>query len=198
MTEPAQIDLRRERRLAQLGTRTPVCAHCGETAIECLELHVVDETLNPKPTEIRCRNCQIKIEWQGIADPEQIAVMRKRQQSRLGTANPICIYCDETAIECLELHHEVGEKLDPQLTEIRCRNCHRKIEWRRDELGLTGNGIRAASVLTKDDVMRLRLLGLAESYESHAQALRRWAKEHDREGEQGAAVDKPEGGALDA
>lgn len=194
MIEPAQIDLRRERRLAQLGTRTPACAHCWETAIECLELSVVDETL--KSTEIRCRNCQIKIEWQSIGDPEQIALMQKRQLARLGTANPICIHCDETAIECLELHHKVGQKLDPELTEIRCRNCHRKIEWCRDELGLTGNGIHAASVLTKDDIMRLRLLGLAESHESEAQALRRWAKEYDREGEQGVA--KPEGGPLHA
>ena len=57
MTEPAQIALRRERRLAELGTRTPICACCSETAIECLELHILDETLGSKTTEIRCRNC---------------------------------------------------------------------------------------------------------------------------------------------
>ena len=177
MTEPAQIALRRERRLAELGTRTPICAYCGETAIECLELHVVDKTLNPKLTEIRCRNCHRKIEWGKITDPVQIAVRGEQQLARLGTRTLICVYCDEIAIECLELHHVVGEKLDPTLTEIRCRNCHRKIEFRRDVLGLTGNGIHTAPVLSKNEIMRLRLLGLAESHESQAQALCRWAQE---------------------
>src|SRR2546427_9567150 len=102
MSEPAQIALRRERRLVELGTRTPICAYCGETAIECLELHVVDETLNPKPKEIRCRNCHRKIEWQGITDPAQIAVRQERQLARLGNRTPICAYCGEMAIECLE------------------------------------------------------------------------------------------------
>jgi hypothetical protein len=177
MTEPPQIALRRERRLAQLGTRMPICAYCGETAVECLELYVVDETLIPKLTEIRCRNCHCKIEWGNITDTVQIAVRREQQLARLGTRALICVYCDETAIECLELHHVVGKKLDLTLTEIRCRNCHRKIEFRRDVLGLTGNGIHPGPVLTKNEISRLRLLGLAESHESQAQALRRWAED---------------------
>jgi hypothetical protein len=177
MTEPAQIALRRERRLAELGTRTPICVYCGETAVECLELHVVDETLIPKLTEIRCRICQRKIEWAIITDTVQIAVKREQQLTRLGTRTPICVYCDETSIECLELHHVVGKKLDSTLTEIRCRNCHRKIEFRRDVLGLTRNGIRTTPVLTRNEITRLRLLGLAESHESQAQALRRWAED---------------------
>jgi hypothetical protein len=177
MTEPAQIALRRERRLAQLGTRTPICVYCGEVAVECLELHVVKETLSPRLTEIRCRNCHCKIEWGNITDTAQIAVKREQQLARLGTRTLICVYCDETAIECLELHHVVGKKLDSTLMEIRCRNCHRKIEYQRDVVGLTGNGIRTAPVLTKNEISRLRLLGLAESHESQAQALRRWAKD---------------------
>jgi hypothetical protein len=177
MTEPAQIALRRERRLTELGTRTPICVYCGETAFECLERSVVDESINPNLTEIRCRNCQRKIEWSAITNAAHIASWRDRRLSELGTTTPICIYCDETTIECLELHHVVGEKLDSSLTEIRCRNCHRKIEYRRDELGLTENGIRTAPVLTKTEILRRRLLGLAEAHESQAQALRRWAKE---------------------
>jgi hypothetical protein len=178
MTEPAQISLRRERRLAELGTRTPICVYCGETVVWCLELHpVIDQTLGPKVTEIRCRNCQCKIEWGNIADPAEIAAKREQQLARLGSRPPICIYCDETAIECMELHHVVGRKLDSTLTEIRCRNCHRKIEFRRDVLGLTGNGIRTAPLFTKNEILRLRLLGLAESHESQAQALRQWAKD---------------------
>ena len=178
MTELAQMALRRERRLAELGTRTPICVYCGETVIWCLELHPVgDQTVGPRLTEIRCRNCHCKIEWGNITDPVEIAVRREQQLARLGSRTPICVYCDETAIECMELHHVVGKKLDSTLTEIRCRNCHRKIEFHRDELGLTTNGIRVAPVLTKNDIMRLRLLGLAESHESTAQALRRWAQE---------------------
>jgi hypothetical protein len=177
VTEPAQIALRRERRLAELGTRTPICAHCGEAAVECLELHVVDERLGSKLTEIRCRNCHCKIEWENITDPVALAVRREQQLARLSPRTPICIYCDETAIECMELHHLVGKKLDSTLTEIRCRNCHRKIEYQRDVLGVTRNGIRTAPVFTKNEISRLRLIGLAESHESIAQALRRWAQE---------------------
>lgn len=109
--------------------------------------------------------------------PAQIALRRERRLAELGTRTPVCVYCGETAIECLELHHVVGKKLDSTLTEIRCRNCHRKIEFRRDVLGLTRNGIHTGTVLTSNNIMRLRLLGLAESHESEAQALRRWAQE---------------------
>ena len=107
----------------------------------------------------------------------QISLRRERRLAELGTRTPICAYCGETAIECLELHHVVGKKLDSTLTEIRCRNCHRKIEFQRDVAGLTGNGSRNADVLTKNQMMRDRLLGLAESHESEAQALRHWAKD---------------------
>jgi hypothetical protein len=112
-----------------------------------------------------------------MTEPAQIALRRERRLAELGTRTPICVYCGETAIECLELHHVVGKKLDSTLMEIRCRNCHRKIEYQRDVVGLTGNGIRSAPVLTKNEISRLRLLGLAESHESLAQALRRWAKD---------------------
>jgi hypothetical protein len=112
-----------------------------------------------------------------MTEPAQIALRRERRLAELGTRTPICVCCGETALECLELHHVVGKKLDSTLMEIRCRNCHRKIEYQRDVLGLTGNGIRTAPVLAKAEISRLRLLGLAESYESTAQALRRWAKD---------------------
>lgn len=112
-----------------------------------------------------------------MIEPAQIALRRERRLDELGTRTPICVYCGETALECLELHHVVGKKLDSTLMEIRCRNCHRKIEYQRDVLGLTGNGLRTAPVLAKAEICRLRLLGLAESHESTAQALRRWAND---------------------
>jgi len=112
-----------------------------------------------------------------MTEPAQIALRLERRRAEFGTRTPICAYCGETAIECLELHHVVGEKLDPTLKEIRCRNCHRKIEFQRDVAGLTGNGIHAAPALSTSEKMRNRMLGLAESRASEAQALRRWATE---------------------
>jgi hypothetical protein len=39
------------------------------------------------------------------------------------------------------------------------------------------NGIHTAPVLTRNEITRLRLLGLAQSHESQAKALRRWAED---------------------
>ena len=102
---------------------------------------------------------------------------KTRRLARLGTRTPCCTYCGETAIECLELHHVVGRALDSEFQEIRCRNCHRKIEFQRDVAGLSSNGIHTAQVPTNTDKTCMRLLGLAESHESTAQALRRWVKQ---------------------
>jgi len=112
-----------------------------------------------------------------MRNPAQLALRREKRLARLGTRTPICVYCGETTVECLEVHHVVGKIRDSELTEIRCRNCHRKIEFCRDVLGLTGNGIKAEPILSPNEIMRARLLGLAESRESEAQALRRWAQE---------------------
>jgi hypothetical protein len=71
----------------------------------------------------------------------------------------------------------VGRKLDSQFKEVRCRNCHRKIEFQRDLAGLTSNGIHAARGPKGPRRMCMRLLGLAESHEATAQALRRRVKE---------------------
>jgi hypothetical protein len=77
----------------------------------------------------------------------------------------------------LELHHVTGRKLDSDFVEVRCRNCHRKIELQRDVANLTGNGERSLKTPQKDEIIRLRLLGLAEGHVSTAAALRRWADE---------------------
>jgi hypothetical protein len=109
--------------------------------------------------------------------PIRAARRKVRQVDRLGGLTPICVYCGETAIECLELHHVTGRKLDADFVEVRCRNCHRKIELQRDVANLTGNGERKAKTLQNDEIIRLRLLGLAEGHVSTAAALRRWADE---------------------
>jgi hypothetical protein len=111
------------------------------------------------------------------AQPIRAARRKARQTDRLGGLTPICVYCGETAIECLELHHVTGRRLDPDFVEVRCRNCHRKIELQRDVANLTGNGERSPKTPQKDEIIRLRLLGLAESHVSTAASLRRWADE---------------------
>jgi hypothetical protein len=118
--------------------------------------------------------------------PIRTARRKVQQFSRLETRTPCCAYCGETAPECLELHHVVGRRLDSAFKEVRCRNCHRKIEFRRDCVGLSKNGIHSSSSPCKEmngrsDIMRMRLIGLAESHESTAQALRRWAQEVESE-----------------
>ena len=109
--------------------------------------------------------------------PIRAARRKVRQVDRLGGLTPICIYCGENAIECLELHHVTGRKLDGDFVEVRCRNCHRKIELQRDVANLTDNGERKSQPPTNNEIMRLRLLGLAEGHVSTAAALRRWAEQ---------------------
>jgi len=109
-------------------------------------------------------------------EPIRNARRRRRQGERLRGRTPCCPYCGETAPECLELHHVVGRKLDRELIEVRCRNCHRKIEFQRDLAGLTSNGLWHVKEKSDSEILKLRLLGLAEARESEAVALRRWAK----------------------
>lgn len=120
--------------------------------------------------------------------PIRAARRKIRQQDRLGGLTPICSYCGEVAIECLELHHVVGRKLDESLVEVRCRNCHRKIELQRDLVNLTRNGKGGSKEPVRDEVIKLRLLGLAEGHESTAAALRRWADEI-KQGEESDAAE---------
>lgn len=109
--------------------------------------------------------------------PIRAARRKVRQADRLGGLTPICVYCGETAIECLELHHVTGRKLDGDFVEVRCRNCHRKIELQRDVANLTDNGERKSQRPQSNEIMKLRLLGLAEGHVSTAAALRRWAEQ---------------------
>lgn len=52
---------------------------------------------------------------------------RRRRQAllRLGTTEPICLFCDQDDPRCLELHHVAGEAYDQKVTAIICRNHHR-------------------------------------------------------------------------
>jgi hypothetical protein len=76
-----------------------------------------------------------------VKNPNPIARAGRLQRRRkeLGIS-PSCFDCGESDIACLELDHQVGRKRDPEFTRIRCRNCHRKVEFKRDVAGLTKNG----------------------------------------------------------
>jgi len=81
-----------------------------------------------------------------------------------------CFYCPESELFCLENDHPVTEKLDPLFKRAVCRNCHRKVEARRDLKGLTKNGLHDAPETPRQAHQRyLRLM--AEDEDSQAELL---------------------------
>jgi hypothetical protein len=93
--------------------------------------------------------------------------MRRKQ---MGYATR-CFYCSETDIFCFEEDHPVTEGLDADFRRAVCRNCHRKLEARRDIKGLTKNGQHAVKESEREALRRYLLL-LAEDEESQAELLR--------------------------
>lgn len=57
----------------------------------------------------------------------------QRRLEALGTNEPVCAMCPETAWVCMELHHVAGQKHD-ETTVILCRNCHRKVSFDQEFL----------------------------------------------------------------
>jgi len=83
-----------------------------------------------------------------------------------------CFYCEETDNFCFEFDHPVTEELDPDFKRAVCRNCHRKLEARRDIKGLTKNGKRNAKESQREKLRRYLLL-MAEDEDSQAELLQR-------------------------
>lgn len=81
-----------------------------------------------------------------------------------------CFYCPECDIFCFEEDHPVTEKLDPLFKRIVCRNCHRKVEARRDITGLTKNGQHIVGE-SKLEALRRYLRLMAEDQDSIAELL---------------------------
>ena len=90
--------------------------------------------------------------------------MRRKQ---LGYATR-CFYCPETDIFCFELDHPVTQELDEHFKRAVCRNCHRKLEARRDIKGLTKNGQHNSIESVREAVQRYLLL-LAEDQDTIAE-----------------------------
>ncbi len=68
-------------------------------------------------------------------DATGAASREARRQRRLGP-NPVCIGCGVIEPRILEVHHRAGEANAPELTEIRCCNCHRLITTQHADLGV--------------------------------------------------------------
>jgi len=83
-----------------------------------------------------------------------------------------CFYCGETDIFCFEIDHPVTRELDKEFTRVVCRNCHRKLEARRDIKRLTKNG-KHQTKESKRDASRRYLVLMAEDEESQAELLQR-------------------------
>jgi hypothetical protein len=59
---PLKAERRRQRRLAVLRTENPCCPLCGETALECLEVHEIAGFRRDADSQtIVCRNCHRKL-----------------------------------------------------------------------------------------------------------------------------------------
>ena len=59
---PLKAERRRQRRLADLRTENPCCPLCGETALECLEVHEIAGFRRDADSQIViCRNCHRKL-----------------------------------------------------------------------------------------------------------------------------------------
>jgi hypothetical protein len=107
-----------------------------------------------------------------VKNPNPIARARRLQSRRkeLGSSNPSCFDCGESDIACLEGDHPVGKKRDPKFTRTRCRNCHRKVEFKRDVAGLTKNGQHRPDESEIEEVCSYLLL-LAEDQDLIAERL---------------------------
>jgi hypothetical protein len=106
-----------------------------------------------------------------VKNPYPIARARRTEMRRkqLGYATR-CFYCPETDIFCFELDHPVTEELDEHFKRAVCRNCHRKLEARRDIKGLTKNGQHSV-VETDRAALQRYLFLLAEDQDTIAEHL---------------------------
>jgi hypothetical protein len=59
---PLKAERRRQRRIAALKAENPCCPLCGETALECLEIHEIAGFRRDADSQvIVCRNCHRKL-----------------------------------------------------------------------------------------------------------------------------------------
>lgn len=103
-----------------------------------------------------------------MKNPNPITRARRIELRRKQLGYPTrCFYCPETDIFCFEEDHPVTHELDPDFKRAVCRNCHRKLEFRRDAKELTKNGQHNVNESEREKARRYDLL-LAEDLDSIA------------------------------
>jgi hypothetical protein len=106
-----------------------------------------------------------------VKNPNPITRARRIETRRKQLGYPTrCFYCPETDVFCFEEEHPVTRELDKEFKRAVCRNCHRKLEARRDIKGLTKNGRRDAIESKTEELKRFVLL-MAEDEELQAELL---------------------------
>jgi hypothetical protein len=106
-----------------------------------------------------------------VKNPNPITRARRIETRRKQLGYPTrCFYCPETDVFCFEEEHPVTRELDNEFKRAVCRNCHRKLEARRDIKGLTKNGRRDAIETETEELKRYVLL-MAEDEELQAELL---------------------------
>lgn len=109
-------------------------------------------------------------------NPRQNAVFKAKQIMRLGSEDPVCVWCGESNPLRLVLpngHHGTGKKRDPKFQEIVCASCHQELHLRAPLKGAVF-GKREGPVRART-AARLRALALSRDME--AEHMRRWANE---------------------
>lgn len=106
-----------------------------------------------------------------MKNPNPITRARRIETRRKQLGYPTrCFYCPETDVFCFEEEHPVTRELDKKFKRAVCRNCHRKLEARRDIKGLTTNGRRDV-IETETEELKRYLLLMAEDEELQAELL---------------------------
>jgi len=106
-----------------------------------------------------------------VNNPEPLVRARRLEMRRKETGYASrCFYCPETDPSCFENDHPVTKALDPLFVRTECRNCHRKLEVKRDAKGLTKNGLHQVRESSLERAQRYALL-LAEDLDSIADAV---------------------------
>lgn len=96
---------------------------------------------------------------------------KQRRLEALGTNEPACGMCGETAWQCMEGHHVAGQKHDDTIVII-CLNCHRKVS--DDQKSLPPFDPEADPILA---AIGQFLLGLALLFRRIIEALEKFGRE---------------------
>ncbi|MBI3476600.1 MAG: hypothetical protein HY010_12780 [Acidobacteria bacterium] len=106
-----------------------------------------------------------------MKNPYPITRAKRTEMRRKQLGYPTrCFYCPESDLFCFEADHPVSWELDADFKRVVCRNCHRKLEGRRDIKRLAKNG-KHGSKESGLEALRRYLLLLAEDQDTIAEQV---------------------------